>query len=273
MKAVHFTIPFVCAFLLMCQPVPLTQRSQLNLIPESQLLPLSSDEYQSMLNEMEVVTGTREAAMVKRVGRRIKSAVADYMAEIGYEERLEDYEWEFNLIEDSAINAFAMPGGKVGVFTGMMPVAETETGLAVVMAHEIAHVIAQHGNERMSQALLVQLGGAALSVALAERPAETRRLFLAAYGLGSQLGVLLPYSRLHESEADRLGLIFMAKAGYNPREAVDFWQRMEEASEGGAPPAFLSTHPTHQQRIENLREQMPEALEYYREATEAPPTD
>jgi predicted Zn-dependent protease len=188
------------------------------------------------------------------------------MAELGYQERLEGYEWEYSLIQDSSINAFALPGGKVGVFTGMMPVAETETGLAVVIAHEIAHAIAEHGNERMSQALLVQLGGTALSVALAERPVETRRLFLSAYGLGAQLGILLPYSRLHESEADRLGLIFMAKAGYDPREAIDFWQRMAQAAEGRpSPPAFLSTHPTYEQRIENLRDLMPQALEHYRQ--------
>lgn len=257
--------------LCVCQPVPVTQRRQLSLIPDSQLLPLSYEQYQSILNEMEVVTGTQDARTVSRVGQRIRAAVEDYMAELDYEERIEGYDWEFSLIEDSAVNAFALPGGKVGVFTGMMPVAETETGLAVVIAHEIAHAIAQHGNERMSQALLVQLGGMALSVALSEKPVQTRRLFLAAYGLGAQLGVLLPYSRLHESEADQLGLIFMAKAGYDPRAAVDFWQRMEEAAEGRpSPPAFLSTHPSYEQRIEEIRDHLPKALEYYRKSRGAP---
>jgi predicted Zn-dependent protease len=260
--------------LCICQPVPVTQRQQLSLIPESQLLPLSYEQYQTLLNRMDVVTGTRDARMVKRIGQRIQGAVVKYMEELGYADRLEGYEWEFSLIEDSAINAFALPGGKVGVFTGMMPVAETETGLAVVMAHEVAHAIAQHGNERMSQALLVQLGGTALSIALAEKPVATRRLFLSAYGLGAQVGVLLPYSRLHESEADQLGLIFMAMAGYDPREAVDFWQRMEKAAEGRPqPPGFLSTHPSYDKRIENIREHLPRALEYYRESTGAPVTE
>jgi predicted Zn-dependent protease len=157
-----------------------------------------------------------------------------------------------------------MPGGKVVVYTGILPITKNESGLATVMGHEIAHAIARHGNERMSQALATQLGGMALSVALSSEPQQTRQLFMQAYGLGAQVGVLLPYSRLQESEADEIGLIFMAKAGYDPRKAVDFWQRMEKQSGGGAPPEFLSTHPSPKSRIEDIKEHLPEAMKYYR---------
>lgn len=249
---------------LVCQPVPITGRRQLNLIPSGQINQLSFQQYEQMLEEMQVVSGTEQAQMVKRVGRRIRSAVEQYMRENDMSGQLEGYEWEFTLFEDSTANAWAMPGGKVGIHTGIMPIAETETGLAVVMGHEIAHAIAEHGNERMSQQLLVQLGGVALSEALSKRPKATRQIFMAAYGLGSQVGVLLPYSRLHESEADRLGLIFMAMAGYDPREAIDFWQRMQEKAGGKAPPEFLSTHPAHKDRIARIEELLPDAMEYYR---------
>jgi predicted Zn-dependent protease len=160
------------------------------------------------------------------------------------------------------VNAWCMPGGKVVVYTGILPVTKNENGLAVVMGHEIAHAIAEHGNERMSQELLRQAGGVALTVALKDNPEETRNLWLAAYGLGSEVGVMLPFSRLHESEADHLGLIFMAMAGYDPREAPDFWTRMAEAG-GQKPPEFLSTHPSDETRISSLNNWMPEALKYY----------
>lgn len=259
-------VPVLCV-VYSCQPVPLTGRKQLSLIPASQLTQLGADSYQQFLAQKEVIEGTQESRMVKRVGRAIARAVETYLTRNKMGERVQEFDWEFNLIADTTVNAFAMPGGKVAVFSGIMEVARDEDGLAVIMGHEIAHVIARHGNERMSQALLFQLGAVALSVALANEPQRTRRLFLAAYGLGGQVGVLLPYSRLHESEADRLGLIFMAMAGYNPRAAVAFWQRMEEATPpGAAPPEFLSTHPSHDTRIENIRDHLPQALEYYRQA-------
>jgi predicted Zn-dependent protease len=177
--------------------------------------------------------------------------------------KLEGYEWEFNLIEDSLVNAWAMPGGKVVVYTGILPICRDENGLAVVMGHEIAHAIAGHGGERMSQGLLVQMGGIAINEALKNKPEETRNLFMTAYGVGATVGVMLPYSRLHENEADHLGLIFMAMAGYNPNHAVDFWGRM--AQEGGAkPPEFLSTHPSDETRVKNLRDLIPEAMQYYK---------
>jgi predicted Zn-dependent protease len=185
------------------------------------------------------------------------------MREHGMEYELSQYGWEFELIEDDeTANAFCMPGGKIVVYTGLLPVAETESGLAVVVAHEVAHALANHGGERMSQLLLAQLGGMALSSALEEKPKETHDLAMLAYGIGSNVAVLLPYSRKHESEADRIGLILMARAGYDPREAVSFWQRM--ASGGGAqPPEFLSTHPSHETRIADIRSYLPEAVDIY----------
>lgn len=248
-----------------CTTVPVTERSQLNLIPSGQLISLSFDQYRQFLNEHKVISGTAQAAMVQRVGTKIRKGVESYLASQGQGSIVAGYDWEFNLIEDDSVNAFAMPGGKVVVFTGILPVARNDAGLATVMGHEIGHVIARHGNERMSQSLVAQLGGMALGLALSDRPAETRRMFMEAYGMGAQVGLLLPYSRLQESEADELGLIFMAVAGYDPREAVDFWQRMEkQTGKEGTPPEFLSTHPSHQTRINDLRREMPEALQYYR---------
>jgi predicted Zn-dependent protease len=247
-----------------CSTVPVTERRQLSLIPSDQILSLSFQQYDKFLSEHKVVTGTSESRMVKEVGKRISQAVEDYMRKNGQENLLQGYAWEFNLVEDKQANAFCMPGGKVVVYTGILPITKNESGLATVMGHEIAHAIARHGNERMSQALATQLGGMALSVALSSEPQQTRQLFMQAYGLGAQVGVLLPYSRLQESEADEIGLIFMAKAGYDPRKAVDFWQRMEKQSGGGAPPEFLSTHPSPKSRIEDIKEHLPEAMKYYR---------
>jgi predicted Zn-dependent protease len=200
--------------------------------------------------------------MVKRVGARIQKAVETYFAQQGLSAELSGYRWEFNLVEDPQINAWCMPGGKVVVYTGILPLTQNEAGLAVVMGHEIAHAVAEHGNERMSQALLQQLGGVALSVAMKDEPTETRNMWFAAYGIGSQVGVLLPFSRTQESEADHLGLIFMAMAGYDPRVAPEFWKRM--AAKGGEkPPEFLSTHPADETRIRQINEWMGEALQYY----------
>lgn len=201
--------------------------------------------------------------MVKRTGARIKDAVERYFASQGMSGRLSSYKWEFSLVEDKEINAWCMPGGKVVVYTGILPVAQGEAGLAVVMGHEIAHAIAEHGNERMSQGLLAQFGGMALADALAAQPAATKQLWMTAYGVGAQYGAILPYSRLQESEADRLGLIFMAMAGYDPREAVPLWQRMAAQKGGQAPPEFLSTHPADATRIEKIRTLLPEATRYY----------
>jgi predicted Zn-dependent protease len=201
--------------------------------------------------------------MVKRVGSKIKAAVESYFSQNNLAGELAGYKWEFTLIEDSQVNAFCMPGGKVVVYTGILPVTKTETCLAVVLGHEIAHAVARHGDERMSQEMLSQMGSTALEQALSKKSSETKALWMSAFGIGSQIGVLLPYSRLHESEADRLGLIFMAMAGYDPNEAIPFWQRMA-ASAKGKTAEFLSTHPSDATRISDIKKELPEALKYYR---------
>ena len=202
--------------------------------------------------------------MVKRVGVNIQRAVETYFAQNNLSKELKGYAWDFNLVESPEVNAWCMPGGKVVIYTGILPITQDETGLAVVMGHEIAHAIAQHGNERMSQGLLQQLGGVALSVALKDEPALTQNLFMAAYGIGTTVGVMLPFGRKHESEADRLGLIFMSMAGYNPNAAVDFWTRMSAMKGGAQPPEFLSTHPSDATRIADIKKHLPEALKYYK---------
>lgn len=202
-----------------------------------------------------------DAQMLQRVGKRVSDAAAKYCRSHGAAKRV-NFKWEFNLVNDNTPNAFCMPGGKVVFFTGILPITQSETGMAVVMAHEIAHAIANHGNERMSQGLAAQFGGMALNVALSQRPQETRNLFLQAYDVGSTLGVLR-FSRLHESEADKMGLMFMAMAGYDPSEASSFWTRMSSLSGGQQPPQFLSTHPSHDTRIADIRKWLPEAMKYY----------
>ena len=247
-----------------CSTVPITGRKQLDLVPNSTMLATSFQEYDKFLEEHKLSTNQEETQMVKRVGTRIEKAVEQYFKEKGLSDQLEGYAWEFNLVEDKEANAWCMPGGKVVVYTGILPITKNEAGLATVMGHEIAHAVARHGNERMSQALLAQMGGMALAVALDQNPSETSQLWLAVYGVGTQVGILLPYSRLQESEADHLGLIFMAMAGYDPHQAVDFWQRMAKMKEGQAPPEFLSTHPSDEARIKKIEEFLPEAMKYYR---------
>ena len=250
-------------FLASCATVPVTGRNQINLIPSQQLLSMSNESYQQTISQYQVVRGTREARLVNEVGRNIADAVERYFRQQGNTQAISGYAWEFTLVRDDQINAFAVPGGKVVVFSGMIPVAKNAAGLATVVSHEIAHVIARHGNERLSQQLMAQVGTQALDAALQKQPTRTRQLFMAAFGLGTQVGVLLPYSRLQESEADKLGLVFMAMAGYNPQVAIDFWQRMASANEGKAPPQFLSTHPSHGSRIDAIRNYMPKAMRYY----------
>jgi predicted Zn-dependent protease len=227
------------------------------------MLSMSLTQYDTFLKEHKLSTDRAQTDMVKRVGGKVQNAVERYFASQGMSSRLASYKWEFNLIEDKEVNAWCMPGGKVVVYTGILPVAQGETGLAVVLGHEIAHAIAEHGNERMSQGLLAQFGGVALAEALAAKPAATQQLWMAVYGVGAQYGAILPYGRLQENEADHLGLIFMAMAGYDPREAVTFWQRMAAQKGGNAPPEFLSTHPADATRIENIKKLLPEAMRYY----------
>jgi predicted Zn-dependent protease len=246
-----------------CSTVPLTGRSQLNMIPSSEMLSMSFQQYDQFLKENKLSTNQAEVTMVKQTGVKIQQAVERYLKANNLSERLTGYKWEFNLVESDQVNAWCMPGGKVVVYTGILPVTQNEAGLAVVMGHEIAHAIAEHGNERMSQALVQQLGGVALSVALKDEPETTRGLFLAAYGVGTTVGVMLPFSRTQESEADHLGLIFMAMAGYDPHAAPEFWKRMAASKQGGSPPEFLSTHPSDQTRINDITAWIPEAMKYY----------
>jgi len=258
---------FLCVLqtlILSCSTVAITGRKQLSLVPDSTLNAMSVEQYDKFLSEHEVSDDIGQTQMVKRVGRRIQRAVEQRFAEENRSQELEWYEWSFNLIEDRSANAWCMPGGRVVVYTGILPVTKDETGLAVVMGHEIAHAIANHGREKISQALVKEFGVIALSEALAEKPAQTRNIFLNAYGVGTEVGVMLPYSRTIESEADRIGLVLMAMAGYDPRAAIDFWQRMAELNRGRTPPEFLSTHPPYEKRIENIRKFLPEALEYYK---------
>lgn len=246
-----------------CSTVPITNRRQLNLIPTSNMLSMSAQQYGEFMKTNKVSNDPEKTATVQRVGRRIQKAVEDYYVENGMGDELGDYSWEFNLIDDDTVNAWCMPGGKVVVYTGIMKVTEDETGLAVVVGHEIAHAVAKHGNERMSQGLIAQMGGIALSTALAQKPEATQKLWMTVYGLGAQYGAILPYSRLQEKEADHLGLIFMAKAGYDPHAAVSFWSRMSAMKGGQGPPEYLSTHPADATRIKYIKEMLPDVMKYY----------
>ncbi len=203
-----------------------------------------------------------EAQIVRRVGERIAVAVEEYMRKHGMANRVKNFSWEFNLVEDPTVNAWCMPGGRIVFYRGIMPICKDEAGVAVVMGHEIAHAVARHGNERMSQQLIIQAGGVTLAVLTSERPQMAQDIFMMSYGVGSTLGSLA-FSRQHETESDKLGLVFMAMAGYNPQEAPRFWERMA-AIGGGAPPEFLSTHPSHDRRISDLEAFMPEALKHYK---------
>lgn len=266
-KPIFFTriLPSILVFfiLMACAEVPITHRQSLQLLPESQLTTLSLQEYNKVLKQSKLSTDQQQVEMVRRVGLKIAKAAEAFLVEAGMQSQIKNLKWEFNLIvDDKQANAWVMPGGKAAVYTGILPYTQNETGLAVVLGHEVAHAIAGHGNERMSQGLLTQMGGIALSVALSQNSATTRNLFMQAYGAGATVGLLLPYSRLHESEADRIGLTLMARAGYDPRETVPFWERMNKKGER-RPPEFLSTHPAPSSRIENIKKYIPEAMRYY----------
>ena len=250
-----------------CAEVPITDRQSLHLVPESELLTLSLQQYNDVLQKSKLSTDNQKVAMVRRVGNRVAKAAESFLAETGHQDLIKNYQWQFNLIEDDkTVNAWVMPGGKAAVYTGILPFTKDETGLAVVLGHEVGHALANHGNERMSQELLANMGGMALSVALSSQPQMTQELAMAAFGAGASIGVLLPYSRLQESEADHIGLILMARAGYDPREAVPFWQRMN-AAPGSRPPELLSTHPAPETRIADIKALIPEAMAYYRPST------
>ena len=257
---------FVTAlFMESCGSVPFTGRKQLQLVSSQEVLALSTQQYKEFIQSAPVERGTANAQMVNRVGTRIANAVNTFYTNNGYASELSDYEWEFNLVKDNSVNAFAMPGGKVVVYTGLLPIAQTEDALAVVMGHEVAHVLARHSDERMSQQVALQYGGA-IAGGLLGNSQVTQQLGSAVFGLGAQYGVMMPYARKHEYEADEIGLILMAIAGYDPRVAVPFWTRMAQSSGGGQTPEVLSTHPNDNNRISRIESIMPTALKYYKGA-------
>lgn len=245
-----------------CATVPLTGRSQLALVSSGEIQPLVNEEYAKVIRESKVVNGTTDGQRVRNVGNKMAKAVEQYLASEGYGELANEFNWEFNLLQSDDVNAWCMPGGKVAFYTGIMPVAKDEAGVAVVMGHEIAHAVAAHARERMSTGLLTNFGVGVLSTAMGQNPSLTQNVLLQSVGIGSELG-MLSFSRKHELEADEMGLIFMAMAGYDPRQAPIFWERMS-AQGGQAPPEFLSTHPGPANRIAKLNSQMNEALKYYK---------
>jgi predicted Zn-dependent protease len=262
MRNILFTVSLFLFFSCI-QTVPISGRKQATLLPESQVIGMSLTSYSEFLKQNKTLPVTDpRTQLVQKIGSKIQLAVEQFMKEKALSKRLNSFAWEFNVVDDETVNAWCMPGGKVVVYTGLLPVTQDEGSLAIVMGHEIAHAIAKHGNERMSQGMAVQLGGVALSVALQNKTKETQNLFLQSYGVGTQLGVL-KYSRTHESEADKLGLVFAAMAGYDPNAAIEFWQRMA-AIGGQKPPQILSTHPSDETRIADLKAFMPEALKYYK---------
>lgn len=245
-----------------CATVPVTGRTQLNLVAQDEIIAASTAEYQKVLQTSKLSNNQEQVAMIKRVGANIQRAVEQYMTEKGAADQLAGFKWEFNLIEDDkTANAWCMPGGKVAFYTGILPICKDETGVAIVMGHEVAHAIANHGRERMSEAMVANGLLTGLSAAMGQNPTLAQQLLMQSLGIGAQVG-MLKFSRQHESEADHIGLIFMAMAGYDPNEAPKFWERMEEKSGGGAPPEFLSTHPSHATRIRDLKKWIPEAQRY-----------
>lgn len=262
-----YSISILFLILSSCSSVPLTGRKQVLLVSDQEVLTLSLQEYGEFMKTAPKSTDKANTALVNKVGRNIANAVESYLKANGMESMLSEYAWEFNLVKSPEVNAFCMPGGKIVVYEGILPITKDETGLAVVLGHEVAHAVAKHANERMSQQMLQQYGGAALGVALSGTSGTVQNVANSVYGLGAQYGVMLPYSRKQELEADKLGLIFMAMAGYNPQEAEGFWTRMSNKSGGASVAEFQSTHPSDETRIKKIREALPEAMKYYKGST------
>lgn len=247
-----------------CATVAVTGRKQLSLVSSDEINQMSAQQYKEVIQKGPISTNQEQTAMVKRVGVRIQKAVEQYMAEKGLSNQLAGFNWEFNLIQDDkTVNAWCMPGGKVAFYTAIIPICKDEQGVAVVMGHEVAHAIANHGAERMSQGMLAEFGLSTIGAAMGQNPTATQQIFAQAIGMGTNVG-MLKFSRNHESEADHMGLIFMAMAGYDPSSAPKFWERMATLSGGQQPPEFLSTHPSHETRINDLEGWIPEAMKYYK---------
>lgn len=242
-----------------CKTNPFTGKKMLNFYGNQQIFPMAFAQYDQFLTDNKVITGTKDAQMITSVGQRISKAAETWLNANGHPGYLKDYKWEYNLVNDETVNAWCMPGGKIVFYTGILPITQTETGVAVVMGHEVAHALADHGAQRMSAGTLQQIGAVAGNVAIQDP--QKRNMFNQAYGVGSQLGVMLPFSRGHETEADNIGLHIMAIAGYDPYEAAELWKRMKANSGGEAPPEFMSTHPSNDTRINNLTAWAPLAKE------------
>jgi len=249
----------IFAFFISCKTVPITGRKQFTLVSDSQLLPMAFQQYEGFLSQHKVSSNVEMTNQVKSVGKRISGAVDRYMRANGMTEKADQYRWEFNLIEDKTVNAWAMPGGKTVFYTGIMPIAKNVDGVAAIMGHEVAHAFARHGAERMTSGILQQAGGLAVALTTGNKDPKQRQMWMTAYGIGSQLG-MLKFSRVHETEADKLGVVFMIMAGYEPSEAVNVWIRMsQQPGAGKAPPEILSTHPSNQTRIKKLTAWIPKA--------------
>ncbi|HEY0046342.1 MAG TPA: M48 family metallopeptidase [Flavobacterium sp.] len=238
---------------------PFTGKNNLNFVSNEQLFPSSFQQYNQVLAESKVITGTADAKKVETVGVKIKNAAEKYLGSLGYNDYLKGYAWEYKLIQDPAVNAWCMPGGKIAVYTGILPITKDDAGLATVMGHEVAHALANHGAQRMSAAQLQQLGAVGVAVATGSKSEQTQQIAMQAYGAGSTVLGMMPFNRSHESEADMIGLTLMAIAGYNPDNAILFWQRMSAKAGGGAPPEILSTHPSDATRIANIKKLIPKA--------------
>jgi len=244
---------------LSCATNPFTGNKTLALVPNSQIFPTSFAQYNQFLSENKVIKSTASAEMITRVGQRIASAAERWLDANGYKGYLKDYKWEYNLVDDKTVNAWCMPGGKIVFYTGILPIAENETAIAAIMGHEVAHALANHGQQRMSSGVLQQIGAVGVGVATSGKSTEAQQAWMQAYGVGSTVGVMLPFSRSHETQADEIGLTLMAVAGYNPDEAAQLWERMKANSGGQAPPEILSTHPSNDSRIANLKQLAPGA--------------
>lgn len=260
MKKYRFIVGFLAfGFITSCATNPFTGKQSLNFVSNEGLFPSSFQQYNAFLSENKVVLGTQDAKDVELVGTKIKNAAQLWLNSLGKAHYLDGYKWEYKLVQDKAVNAWCMPGGKIVIFTGILPITKDNAGLATVMGHEVAHALANHSAQRMSAAQIQQLGAVGVSVATGNKSESDQQMWQQYYGIGTQVGVMLPFSRSHESEADMIGLTLMAIAGYNPDQAIAFWGRMAASSGGQAPPEFLSTHPSDATRIANLKRLIPEA--------------
>jgi predicted Zn-dependent protease len=247
------------ALAISCAKNPFTGKNTLALVPNSEILPSAFAQYGTFLKENKVISGTSDANKVVNVGTKIKNAAEKWLNANGYQGYLKDYQWEYKLVENKEVNAWCMPGGKIVVYSGILPITKDEAGLATVLGHEVSHALANHGQQRMSAGMLQQLGAVGVAAAVGSKSQETQQIAMTAYGATTEIGGMLPFSRSHETEADQIGLTLMAIAGYNPEQAVVFWSRMASASGGGAPPEFMSTHPSDATRIANLKKLVPVA--------------